>query len=60
MDGTEKHNILLDTGADDTVIRNAARLGNELCKVEYVFVSHGHSDHVGVQKHFMEINSIRN
>ena len=53
---TEKHNILLDTGASDIFIRNAERLGKDLRRVDYVFVSHGHSDHAGGLKPFMEIN----
>ena len=53
---TEKHSILLDTGASDVFIRNAERLGKDLSIVDYVFVSHGHSDHAGGLKHFMKIN----
>ena len=53
---TEKHSILLDTGASDMLIRNAERLGKDLSTVDYVFISHGHSDHAGGLKHFMAIN----
>ena len=53
---TEKHRILLDTGASDVFIRNAERLGIDLSTVDYVFISHGHSDHAEGLKHFMEIN----
>ena len=63
---TDKHRILLDTGASDVFIRNAERLrvgatagmqmGIDLSKVDYVFISHGHSDHAGGLKHFMAIN----
>ena len=53
---TEEHNILLDTGASDVFIRNAERLGIDLSRVDYVFISHGHSDHAGGLKHFMAIN----
>ena len=53
---TEKHSILLDTGASDLFIRNAERLGKDLSIVDYVFVSHGHSDHAGGLRHFMKIN----
>ena len=53
---TEKHIILLDTGASDMFIRNAERLGKDLSRVDYVFISHGHSDHAGGLKPFMEIN----
>ena len=53
---TDKHRILLDTGASDVFIRNAERLGIDLSTVDYVFISHGHSDHAGGLKHFMSIN----
>lgn len=52
---TEHHRILLDTGASDLFVRNAERLGIDLSTVDYVFISHGHSDHAGGLKHFMEI-----
>ena len=51
-----RHRILLDTGANDVFIRNAKRMGIDLGIVDYVFVSHGHSDHAGGLRHFMEIN----
>jgi metal-dependent hydrolase (beta-lactamase superfamily II) len=44
---TERHRILLDTGASDVFIRNAEVLGIDLSTVDYVFISHGHSDHAG-------------
>ena len=53
---TKKHRILLDTGASDVFIRNAAKMNIDLGMVDYVFISHGHSDHAGGLKHFMEIN----
>ena len=46
---TDKHRILLDTGASDVFIRNAETLGIELSTVDYVFISHGHSDHSGLE-----------
>ena len=51
---TGKHNILLDTGASDIFIRNAEQLGVDLKSVDYVFISHGHSDHAGGLRYFME------
>ena len=53
---TDRHRILLDTGASDMFIRNAERLDIDLSSVDYVFVSHGHSDHAGGLHHFMEMN----
>lgn len=53
---TEKHRILLDTGASDLFIRNADKLGVDLSTVDFVFISHGHSDHAGGLRYFMEMN----
>ena len=53
---TERYRILLDTGASDIFIRNAERLRIDLSTMDYVFISHGHSDHAGGLKHFMTIN----
>ena len=53
---TERHKILLDTGASDVFIRNAEQLGIDLSDVGYVFISHGHSDHAGGLRYFLEHN----
>ena len=53
---TGHYRILLDTGASDVFIRNAECLGIDLTTVDYVFISHGHSDHAGGLKHFLSIN----
>ena len=53
---TERHKILLDTGASDVLVRNAERLGVNLSDVDYVFISHGHSDHAGGLRYFFEHN----
>ena len=53
---TEQHRILLDTGASDVFIRNAERLGIDLSDVDYVFISHGHSDHAGGLRFLLERN----
>lgn len=54
---TDKLRILLDTGASDMFMRNAERLGIDLSTVDYVFISHGHSDHAGGLIHLMKINA---
>ncbi len=53
---TERHKILLDTGASDLFIRNAELLGIDLSDVDYVFISHGHSDHAGGLRYILEHN----
>ncbi len=54
---TEGCKCLLDTGDTDLFIRNAAKLGVDLADVDYVFISHGHSDHLGGLPYFLTINS---
>ncbi|SDL76360.1 MBL fold metallo-hydrolase [Segatella bryantii] len=53
---TKRHKILLDTGASDVFIQNAELLGVNLSDVDYVFISHGHSDHAGGLRYFLEHN----
>lgn len=53
---TERHKMLLDTGASDVFARNAALMGIDLSHVDYVFISHGHSDHAGGLRYLMERN----
>lgn len=54
---TAQHKLLLDTGASDVFLRNAERLGIDLTKVDYVFISHGHSDHAGGLSSLLRMNS---
>lgn len=53
---TEKYKCLLDTGASDMFIRNAEEMVIDLEAVDYVFISHGHSDHIGGLQAFLEMN----
>lgn len=49
--------ILFDTGASDLFIRNARLLRIDLQKVDYLILSHGHSDHTGGLRYFLELNT---
>ena len=53
---TERHSILLDAGAGNVFVRNAEVLGVDLNSIDYVFISHGHSDHAGGLRYFLEQN----
>lgn len=52
--GTEK--ILFDTGRSDLFLRNAGKMGINLAEVDYLILSHGHSDHGGGLEHFLKAN----
>lgn len=39
--------ILFDTGASEAFLENADTLGEDLSRLDYVVISHGHSDHSG-------------
>ena len=54
---TEQSKWLLDTGASDNFIRNAEKLSIELAEVDYVFISHGHADHIGGLLAFFKVNA---
>ena len=54
---TQEHRLLFDTGASDLFIRNARLLHIDLQKVDYLILSHGHSDHTGGLRYFLELNT---
>lgn len=53
---TESYKCLLDVGASDLFARNAKLMNIDLSDVDYLFVSHGHADHIGGLEAFLEIN----
>lgn len=53
---TVNHKILFDLGPDKTLFENSNTLGLDLAKIDIVIISHGHIDHGGALKHFLEIN----
>lgn len=53
---TGAHKILFDMGGSDAYIKNAEKLGLDLREVDFAILSHGHFDHGGGLKAFLEIN----
>lgn len=44
---TRDGNVLFDTGQSDAVVANAATLGVDLSRTDFLVFSHGHYDHTG-------------
>lgn len=53
---TNSHKILFDAGQTELFEENAKRLGIDLSEVDIAILSHGHYDHGGGIKRFLEIN----
>lgn len=53
---TEGHKILFDLGPNDVFLKNAEKMGVDISKIDTVVISHGHRDHGGALKLFLEKN----
>lgn len=54
---TKNHHILFDSGQSDAFLKNAEMLGVDISKVDIAVLSHGHYDHGGGLKAFLNINT---
>ena len=54
---TKKHKILFDLGPNHTLFENARKKNIDLSQVDIVIISHGHRDHGGALKDFLNVNS---
>lgn len=53
---TKNHRILFDMGPDGSFLENAKKLGIDISGVDFAILSHGHYDHGGGLKAFLEAN----
>ncbi len=54
---TQTNKILADLGPDESFCKNAKAMGIDISLADMVFISHGHNDHGGGLKCFLENNN---
>lgn len=54
---TRVHKILFDLGPDNTLFENAVKKNIDISKIDTVIISHGHIDHGGALRKFLDVNS---
>lgn len=54
---TQRHKILFDLGPGRLFLENAEKMGIDISDIDTVFISHGHIDHAGALKIFLQNNS---
>lgn len=54
---TNRHNILFDLGSNGLFTENATKLNIDISDVDILIISHGHKDHGGALKLFLQHNS---
>lgn len=53
---TTKHKILFDVGPNDLFLENAKKMNININEIDILILSHGHSDHGGGLKYFLNVN----
>ncbi|MEG0549339.1 MAG: MBL fold metallo-hydrolase [Coprobacillus sp.] len=53
---TNNHKVLFDLGPDQTLFDNCLKRGININEIDIVIISHGHSDHGGALKQFLQMN----
>lgn len=54
---TNQLHILLDTGPGARFMHHATQMGIDMTQIDYVFLSHGHNDHTGGLRAFLDFNT---
>lgn len=57
---TKKHKLLFDLGSNSLFLGNAVKLDVDISDIDSVIISHGHNDHGGALKYFLENNAKAN